>query len=267
METKENKTAWYSPIIPVLYNFFVFENLKAVICIPLSVRFMMKTEIRIKDLPVTERPRERLLKCGPESLSDAELLAVVLGTGTRGMNVVTICRHLFSNIPLKKLSRSTVSELIKIPGIGQSKACQIVSVFELSRRLETYTEEPKRKINSPEDIFRYIYPKIREEKQEKFLILCLDTKNHIIRDETIFVGGLDFSIVQPREIFKAALLESAASIVLIHNHPSGDPTPSREDIIITNRVIESGRLLGINVWDHLIIGDGCYISLKQEEYI
>jgi DNA repair protein radc len=228
---------------------------------------MLKTEIKMKDLPISERPRERLLKHGPETLSDAELLAIVLQTGTRGQNIVTICRHIFQEATLKKLSRSCISELIKIPGIGQSKACQIVSLFELSRRLETYTEKPKWKIREPDDIFRYIYPRIREEKQEKFMILCLDTKNQIICDETIFVGGLDFSIAQPREIFKAALRESAASIVLIHNHPSGDPTPSREDIEITNRIIESGKLLGIDVCDHIIIGDGCYISLKQEEVI
>ncbi|MDV0444986.1 hypothetical protein MmiAt1_05380 [Methanimicrococcus sp. At1] len=228
---------------------------------------MLKTEIRMKDLPETERPRERLLKYGPESLSDAELMAVVLGTGTRGMNIVTVCRHIFSNMSLKKLSRSSAAELMKIPGIGQTKACQIISVFELSRRLETYSEEPKRKINGPDDIFQYIYPKIREEKQEKFMILCLDTKNQIISDVTIFVGSLDCSIVQPREIFKAALLESAASIVLIHNHPSGDPEPSREDIVITNRIIDNGKLLGIRVWDHLIIGDGCYVSMNESEYI
>ncbi|MDR2944952.1 MAG: DNA repair protein RadC [Methanosarcinales archaeon] len=228
---------------------------------------MIRTEIKMKDLPPTERPRERLLKCGAESLSDTELLAVILGTGTKGMNVLTVCRHVFQTMPLKKLSKSTASELMKIPGIGQSKACQIISVFELSRRLETYTEKPKRKINGPEDIYKYIYPKIREEKQEKFMILCLDTKNQIISDMTIFVGGLDFSIVQPREIFKSALLESAASIILIHTHPSGDPTPSCEDIIITNRVIESGKLLGVHVWDHLIIGDGCYVSLKEKEYV
>ncbi|MDR0768283.1 MAG: DNA repair protein RadC [Methanosarcinales archaeon] len=226
-----------------------------------------KTEIKMKDLPAAERPRERLLKYGAEALSDAELLAIILGTGTKGMNVITVCRHVFRDMSLKKLSRSTAAELMKIPGIGQSKSCQIISIFELSRRLEAYSDEPKRKINEPDDIFRYIYPKIREEKQEKVIILCLDTKNQVISDVTVFVGGLDISIFQPREIFKSALLESAASIVLIHNHPSGDPTPSREDIIMTNRIIDSGKLLGIHVWDHLIIGDGRFISLKEEEYI
>ena len=228
---------------------------------------MLKTEIKIKEIPLTERPRERLLKFGPEALSDAELLAVILRTGTHGMNSITMCRHVFSEKTLKQLSRCNAFELTKIKGIGQTKACQIISVFELSRRLETYTEEAKRKIKCPEDIYQYIYPKIREEKQEKFMILCLDTKNQIISDETIFVGGLDFSIAQPREIFKTALLKSAASLVLIHNHPSGDPTPSREDIETTRRMIESGKLLGIMVWDHIIIGDGCYVSLKQDELI
>jgi len=228
---------------------------------------MLKTEIKIKDIPQTERPRERLLKFGPEALSDSELLAIVLRTGTSGMNSITMCQYIFSEKNLKQLSRCDIFELIKIKGIGQTKACQIISVFELSRRLETYTEETKRKIKSPEDIYQYIYPRIREEKQEKFVVLCLDTKNRIISDETIFVGGLDISIAQPREIFKTALLKSAASLILIHNHPSGDPAPSREDIEITNRMIESGKLLGIVVWDHIIIGDGCYVSLKQEELI
>jgi len=228
---------------------------------------MLKTEIKIKDIPLTERPRERLLKFGPETLTDAELLAIVLRTGMRGMNSITMCRNIFSEKNLKQLSRCEIFELTRIKGIGQTKACQIVSVFELSRRLETYSEEVKRKIKCPEDIYQYIYPKIREEKQEKFMILCLNTKNQIISDETIFVGGLDVSIAQPREIFKTALLKSAASVILIHNHPSGDPTPSREDIETTKRMVESGQLLGIIVWDHIIIGDGCYISLKQEELI
>lgn len=226
-----------------------------------------KTEIKIKDLPEAQRPRERLLKYGAEALSDAELLAIILGTGTKGRSSVTVCQHVFREMSLKRLSRCTPAELMKIPGIGRSKSCQIISVFELSRRLEAYSDDPKRKINEPDDIYRYIYPKIREEKQEKFIIVCLDTKNQVISDVTVFVGGLDISIVQPREIFKSALLESAASIVLIHNHPSGDPTPSREDIIMTNRIIDSGKLLGIRVWDHLIIGDGCYVSLKEEGYI
>lgn len=219
--------------------------MKAEIDMPTEIK--MPAEIKIKDLPLTERPRERLLKYGAESLSDAELLAVILGTGTKGMNIVTVCQHVFRNMSLKKLSKSPAAELMKIPGIGHSKACQIISVFELSRRLETYSEEPKRKVSEPEDIYKYIYPKIREEKQEKFMILCLDTKNQIISDMTIFVGGLDSSIVEPREIFKSALLESAASVILIHNHPSGDPTPSRDDVLITYRIIESGKLLGVHV--------------------
>ena len=255
------------PALNLSYKFFVFEKLKAIISEDNYRILMLKTEVKIKDFPATERPRERLLKYGPETLSEAELLAIVLRTGTSGMNSIEMCRHIFTSINLKKLSRCTIQELVKIRGIGPTKACQIVSVFELSRRLETYIEEQKPKVSCPDEIYRFIYPKIREEKQEKFIILCLDTKNQIISDKTIFIGSLDSSIVHPREIFKTALLMSAASIVLIHNHPSGDPTPSREDIVITNRIIESGKLLGITVWDHLIIGDSCYVSLKQEEYV
>ena len=228
---------------------------------------MSKTDLKIKDLPFNERPREKLLKSGSESLSEAELLAIILQTGTREMNVVILCQRIFAEMTLKKLSKRTVSELTKIPGIGPTKACQIVSLFELSRRLETYTEGPKLKIKAPEDIYQSIYPKIREEKKEKFIILCLDSKNQVIHEQTVFIGSLDISIVHPREIFKTALLESSAAIVLVHNHPSGDPTPSKEDIEITKRLVDSGKLIGISILDHIIIGDGCFISLKQEGYV
>ncbi|WP_338102742.1 RadC family protein [Methanolapillus millepedarum] len=218
----------------------------------------------MKDLPVNERPQERLLKSGPESLSNAELLAVILRTGTKNRNVLDLCQQVLSEYSLKKLSRLSVSELKKTHGIGEAKACQIVSLFELSRRLESYTEEPKRLIKSPEDIFSFIYPKIREEKREKFIVLCLDTKNRVIREEVISIGSLNASIVHPREIFRPALMESAAAIVLIHNHPSGDPTPSPEDLDVTARIAGCGHLLGIEVLDHIIVGDGCFLSLKQE---
>ncbi|MCL2142082.1 MAG: DNA repair protein RadC, partial [Methanimicrococcus sp.] len=224
---------------------------------------MIKTDIKLKDLPHNERPREKLMKMGPESLSEAELLANILQTGTHGMNVVVLCQRIFAEMSLKKLSRRSVSELTKIPGIGPTKACQIVSLFELSRRLETYTEGPKFKIKTPEDIYQFIYPKIREEKKEKFIILCLDSKHQVIFEQIVFIGSLDISIVHPREIFKTALLESAAAIILVHNHPSGDPTPSKEDIEITKRLVDSGKLIGISILDHIIIGDGNFISLKQ----
>ncbi|WNY24663.1 hypothetical protein MsAc7_01870 [Methanolapillus millepedarum] len=220
--------------------------------------------LKMKDLPVNERPQERLLKSGPESLSNAELLAVILRTGTKNRNVLDLCQQVLSEYSLKKLSRLSVSELKKTHGIGEAKACQIVSLFELSRRLESYTEEPKRLIKSPEDIFSFIYPKIREEKREKFIVLCLDTKNRVIREEVISIGSLNASIVHPREIFRPALMESAAAIVLIHNHPSGDPTPSPEDLDVTARIAGCGHLLGIEVLDHIIVGDGCFLSLKQE---
>ncbi|WNY26898.1 RadC family protein [Methanolapillus ohkumae] len=223
-----------------------------------------KPRLKIKDIPKTERPQERLLKYGPDSLSNAELLAIMLRTGTRHRNVLDLCHHLFSENSLKKMSRMSVPEWVKTDGIGETKACQIVSLFELSRRLESYTEEPKRKIKSPDDIYRFIYPKIREEKKEKFMILCLDTKNQVVREETVSVGILNASIVHPREVFRTALLESAAAIVLIHNHPSGDPSPSPEDLDITDRIVRCGQLLGISVLDHIIVGDGCFVSLKQE---
>ena len=228
---------------------------------------MIKTKLKIKDLPLNERPREKLLKMGPESLSEAELLAIILQTGTRSMNVVVLCQNIFAEMSLKKLSGRTISELTKIEGIGQTKACQIVSLFELSKRLESYTSEPKIKIREPADIYQLIYPKIREEKKEKTIILCLDAKNHVIFEQTVFIGSLNISVVHPREIFKTALIESAAGVILVHNHPSGDPTPSKEDIELTERLVESGKLIGIDILDHVIIGDGSFVSLKRDGYI
>ncbi|MDV0447278.1 hypothetical protein MsAg5_11580 [Methanosarcinaceae archaeon Ag5] len=223
--------------------------------------------LKIKDISPGERPQERLLKSGSDSLSNAELLAVILRTGTKNQNVLDLCQGMLSDNSLKKLSRMSVSELKKIHGIGETKACQIIALFELSRRLESFTDEPKRRIKSPEDIYQFIYPKIREEKREKFIILCLDSKNRVIREEVVSIGSLNASIVHPREIFRPALLESAAAIVLIHNHPSGDPAPSPEDLDVTARLAGCGRLLGIDVLDHIIVGDGCFISLKQEGHI
>jgi DNA repair protein RadC len=139
--------------------------------------------------------------------------------------------------------------------------------FELVRRLETFSEEPKRKICSPKDVYTLIYPKMREQKKERFVTLYLDTKNQILKQETISIGSLNASIVHPREVFKVALELSSASIIITHNHPSGDPSPSREDIMITEKLCEGGKLLGIDVLDHIIIGDGRYTSLKDEGFI
>ena len=224
-------------------------------------------KIRICDLPEEERPRERLLKHGTESLSNIELLGIILRTGSREENVISLCSRIFSEYSIKQLSLANVTRLMEIHGIGKAKASQIAAVFELARRLETYMEEPKQKVKSPKDVYALMYPKMREQKKEKFVTLYLDTKNQILKEELISVGSLNASIVHPREVFKSALMESSASVIMVHNHPSGDPSPSREDILVTEKLVEGGKLLGIDVLDHIIIGEGRYVSLKDEGFV
>ncbi|AKB24838.1 DNA repair protein RadC [Methanosarcina sp. MTP4] len=228
---------------------------------------MEVAKVRIHDLPEEERPRERLVQNGPESLSNAELLAIILRTGSRAENVVSMSSRILSEYSIKQLSLANIKRLMQIHGIGEAKASQISAVFELARRLETFVEEPKRKVRSPKDVYTLMYPKMREQKKERFITLYLDTKNQILKEETVSIGSLNASIVHPREVFKSALMESSASVIMIHNHPSGDPSPSREDIMVTEKLVEGGKLLGIDVLDHIIIGDGRYVSLKDEGFV
>jgi len=225
---------------------------------------MTDYRLRIQDIPLEERPRERLIRYGAESLSNAELLAIILRTGTRDDNVVNLCNRILRDYTLSQLSRAGVAELSRIHGIGPAKATQIAACFELARRLEAHRDTPKPRIRSPEDANRILAPKLRNLKKETFKALYLDTKNQLIREETISIGSLDASIVHPREVLKTAIQESAAAIILAHNHPSGDPTPSRQDIEITKRLIESGTIMGIEVIDHIIVGDGRYVSMKEK---
>jgi len=219
--------------------------------------------LRIRDLPLEERPRERLVKYGAESLSTAELLAIILRTGTKSDNVVNLSNRILRDYSLSRLSRASVSELSKIHGVGLAKATQIAACFELARRLEAHSDKPKPRIKGPEDAYRLVAPGLGNLKRETFKALYLDTKNQLIREETISIGTLDASIVHPREVFKTAIQESAAAIILAHNHPSGDPEPSRQDVELTQRLSEAGKLIGIEVLDHIIVGDGRFVSLKD----
>ena len=228
---------------------------------------MPEYKLRILDMQKEERPRERLLKNGAAALSDSELLAIILRTGSRQENVINLSKRILSQYNLRQLSTINIAQLVKIHGIKESKAAQITACFEIARRLESFNEEAKPRINSPEDVYRRIYPRMREQKKENFIELCLDTKNQIIREETISIGSLNANIVHPREVFKTALAVSAAHIIVAHNHPSGDPTPSREDIEVTKKLIEAGEIIGINVLDHVIIGDGRHFSMKEAGHI
>ena len=228
---------------------------------------MQEYKIRIHDMQKEERPRERLIKNGASALSDSELLAIILRTGSKQENVINLSQRILKEYNIKQLSQINLTQLMKVHGIKESKAAQIAACFEIARRLESFKDEDKQKINSPEDVYRRIYPKMREQKKELFIELCLDTKNQIIKEETISVGSLNANIVHPREVFKLALAESAAHIIVAHNHPSGDPTPSREDIEITKKLVETGNIMGITLLDHVIIGDGRHFSMKEAGHI
>jgi DNA repair protein RadC len=223
-------------------------------------------KLTVKELPFDDRPREKLLLRGAQNLSDAELVAILLRTGKKGKSVVEISRELInSERNLAVLATRSVESLTKISGIGKDKAATLAAAFELSRRI---LSQPKwlfnKKITSPQDIGDIFIPILRDEVKEKFLVVCLNSSNKIIKQETISVGNLNSSVVHPREIFKVAIDNNSASIILIHNHPSGNPEPSNEDIRITKKLVESGKILDIPVFDHLIIAGETYTSFVEK---
>jgi len=228
---------------------------------------MMKP-LMIKDVPKEERPRERLLAVGAENLSNQELLAILLGSGTKQESVMELAKHILMHFEgLKLLKDATIEELIAIKGIGYAKGILILAAIELGRRMHQYRPTENYTIRSPEDGADYIMEDTRLLKQEHFVELVLNTINQVIHRQTIFIGSLNASIVHPREVFREAIKRSAASIIVAHNHPSGDPTPSQEDIQVTKRLADTGKLIGIEVLDHLIIGDGKFVSLKEKGYL
>ncbi|MFH1365091.1 MAG: DNA repair protein RadC [archaeon] len=218
--------------------------------------------MRIKDLPEQNRPRERFLKHGPEVLSDAELLAIILRTGTVNENVVDVSNRLIAEYGLDKLFECSLKELEKIKGIGPSKAMQILTIAELQRRINQ-SKKPIKKITCAEDVFNHFNERLKDKKEEHFYILMLNTQNYIIGEQLISKGILDASIVHPREIFRPAIKNSCSKIILVHNHPSGDPTPSAEDNEITRRLINAGEELGIKVIDSVIVGGNKWGSWKE----
>ncbi|MBN1502323.1 DNA repair protein RadC [Candidatus Woesearchaeota archaeon] len=216
--------------------------------------------MRIKDIPLQNQPRHRFENMGASALSDAELLAVILQKGTKNENVVDMCNRLLKKHNIEQLSQLSLAELKKIHGIGPAKAMQVKAIFEFTKRTRP---NGKRYINCANDVYDIYYNKFKGEKQEIFMVVMLDTRNNIIGEEIVSIGILDSAIVHPREIFKPAIKNSAAKIILLHNHPSGDARPSREDLRITERVIEAGKLLDILVLDHVIIGDN-YWSWREQ---
>jgi DNA repair protein RadC len=217
----------------------------------------------VHDLPKPERPRERLQKFGPEALSAQELLALVIGRGIPKKSVMNIAQELltrFGNI--KAISQATIEELSQIKGIGLAKAAQIKACFELGRREDLEPEVKNFDIKNPEAVVRAIRATIKDKAKEHFKLILLNPRNKIIGISTISIGTLNVSLVHPREVFKDAIVHSAASVVLAHNHPSGDTEPSEDDLRVTKKLVQSGKILGIEVIDHIIIGKNDYYSFK-----
>ncbi|HEB12292.1 MAG TPA: JAB domain-containing protein [Actinobacteria bacterium] len=221
----------------------------------------------IKNLPVSIRPRERLAAIGPGKMSDIELLAIVLGTGTRGLNSMRMAQGLLARFKrIGSLGAADFSDVASINGIGPAKAAQLLAAVELGKRACVEESDKKISLTSPAKVAKLLIPKMRDLEEEHFKALILDTKNQLLRVVDVAVGTLNAAIVHPREIFKIAIKANAAGLIVAHNHPSGDTSPSREDITLTRRLAEAGRILGIEFIDHIIIGDGCWLSLKEKGY-
>jgi DNA repair protein RadC len=228
--------------------------------------YELKRSFTIHDLPQSERPRERLQRLGAESLSSLELLEAVLGRGISGESVMITAQRLLDQFnDIRGIAEASIEELSQVRGIGLAKSCQIKAAFELSNRWNrSGAAKQKITVKTPEDAYNELKGKSRGQKKEHFWAIFLDTRNQIIRTAEISVGSLDTSIVHPRELFKEAISASASSLIVAHNHPSGNPEASQDDIKLSRRLKESGDLVGIELVDHIIIGDGKYISLKRE---
>lgn len=220
--------------------------------------------LTIKQLPPELRPRERLIQFGAGSLSNAELLAIVLGTGTKNKTTVQLSEKLLSHFQtLGSLGKSTIEELCGIGGIGKVKATKVLAALELGRRAGMASPSERFTINSPEDVARLLMPDMRYLDREHFKALILNTKHQVLRSVDISIGSLNSSVVHPRELYKMVIRHNGAAVIVAHNHPSGDPTPSSEDIAVTKRLTEAGQVLGIDLLDHIILGDGRFVSLKE----
>lgn len=224
----------------------------------------MEYRTLIKEMPVNERPRERLEFYGAAALSNAELLAIALRTGSQRANAVELANQLLTRFrDLRGLVRASVLELCEIPGIGPAKATQIKAALELGRRLALSSGEERLQIKSPEDAANLLMAAMGDEMQEQLRVLLLDSKYYVLRMPVVYVGNVNTAIVRMAEVFRDAIKDNSVAIIVAHNHPSGDPTPSREDIALTEDLVRAGALLGISVLDHLVIGKQRYISLKE----
>lgn len=228
----------------------------------------MDYEYKMKNLHKEERPIEMLMEKGEKALSNSQLLAILLNTGTKNKSALVLASELLAaQDGIKNLNGLSVEELSKFKGIGKTKACRIIAALELGVRISVAKGVENFKISSSSDAGNIYMEELRYKKKEVFRIVCLNTKNMIISHKDISEGSLNSSIVHPREVFIEAIKKNSNKIIVIHNHPSGDPGPSPEDILITNRLVEAGNIIGIEVLDHIIIGDGRYYSFKENAKI
>jgi DNA repair protein RadC len=218
----------------------------------------------IKEMPEGERPRERLQLYGARALSNAELLAIALRVGSRHQNAVGLAQRLLSNFTLSGLARASVQELCNVPGIGPAKASQVLAALELGRRLLLASDDTHPQITSPEDAATVFRPLLAHEPQEQLWVMILDTKHHVQRQAQVYVGNVNTAMIRIAEVFREAIKDNAAAVIVAHNHPSGDPTPSSDDIQVTREIVRAGELLDIKVLDHLIIGGNRHVSLKEQ---
>jgi len=227
---------------------------------------MKQNQYRIKDLPKIERPREKLISKGTQNLKDEELLAILLRTGREGKNVLELARQVLTKYPKKRLLKMQYEDLIKIKGINSAKACTILAAIELVKRALEKGEETLPIIRSTKDVIaQAVY--MRDKTREHLMTIYLNARNEMIFKKPMFIGTLNANLVHPREIFQEALKQNAASVILVHNHPSGDPEPSQDDLEITKRILEAGKIMGIDVLDHVIITKNKIFSFKEKKLI
>lgn len=217
-------------------------------------------------MPEEDRPRERLLTVGPAGLRDAELLAILFRTGTREEGAVALADRVMRHFDgLRRISLASIEELVQVKGIGPAKAIEIKAALELGMRLAHHRAGDRIKVRSARDIVDYLMPVFRGYEVEQFKVVLLNTKNEIVRPVDVSYGTADRALALPRDVFRQAVREGATAVIACHNHPSGDPEPSQDDVMLTRRLKEAGDVIGIQLLDHIIFGDGRYVSLKERE--
>ena len=221
--------------------------------------------LMIKELPADERPREKMKERGAQALGNCELLAILLRTGTAAESALRLAENLLDREGgLAGLGHATLEEVEQVRGIGEAKAVTLLAALELGRRVDSLAPLDRTAVRTPDDVAALLLPRFRYESRESFVAVLLSTKNHVLKTPVISVGSLNASIVHPRELFREAINASAAAVIVAHNHPSGDPTPSPEDVSLTRKLVEAGKILDIPVLDHVVLGDGKYVSFKEK---